>query len=153
MLGALAAGAGVLAVAAYAISGMAARPRASAEVTALSPVPRSDGRSVRLAVEPAGVEVELDGHRAKVTDGTVEITGAVGDTHRVRLKLGEQETSGDVAIAESGAVPSRLALPLQPVITAATVTATATASAPPRASARAAGAAKPPNNGMTRKFE
>ncbi len=83
-------------------------PPASAAPT-VAPVAEPP-RRVMLVVMPAGVSVEVDGAAAKVQDGTVEIEGALGSVHRVRLTRGKAEVAADVSVTESGAAPPKLEL-------------------------------------------
>jgi serine/threonine-protein kinase len=67
-------------------------------------------RRVTLLVFPLDTSVEVDGTRADVVDGGVDIAGELGSGHPVRLFQGEAELRAEVFITEKGAVPSRLEL-------------------------------------------
>ena len=96
----------------------------------------TSARTVHLAIVPLNASVDVDGVDAVVSsDGNVDITGAPGSVHHVRVKLGKRDTAGDVIIAESGAVPSKIELgvvPPPPPTGAAAVAGTkATTTTPP----------------------
>jgi predicted Ser/Thr protein kinase len=112
---------------------------------------------VVLAVSPAGVGVEVDGRDAHVERGVVEVEGALGSVHRVRLALSGREQVADVAITPTGAIPAKLELPSLPAAVAAPVgrgrprgvpAKPATATSP-----SVSPAAKPNNAALDRKFE
>ncbi len=69
-------------------------------------------RTVRLLVLPATASAEVDGFGAPVLDGGVAVTGSLGSVHHVRLKSGRADQTFEVAIADEGAVPPRIALPV-----------------------------------------
>src|SRR5207244_4439536 len=71
-------------------------------------------RTVRLGIAPATASVEIDGRAATVAHGRVDVMGALGSTHHVRVYVGKKETQGDVVIADTGAVPSRIDLGANP---------------------------------------
>jgi hypothetical protein len=99
------------------------------------PVPAAPVRKrFALAIVPAEAEVSIDGEKARVNAGQVDVEGVVGATRNVRLSFKGQQQDFVVAIAESGVVPPKLdfALKTPPL-------------APARpAPARAAAPAKPP---------
>jgi serine/threonine-protein kinase len=68
-------------------------------------------RTVKLVVLPGDATVEVDGTNVTPSDGAVEITGALGSVHKVRLKSGDAEVVRDVAISEAGALPFKIELP------------------------------------------
>jgi serine/threonine protein kinase len=76
------------------------------------------GASVRLAVAPQDVTVEIDGLAAPVREGGVELSGAIGSVHQVRLAKGGQQATTEVVITERGALPPSVkvdvALPASP---------------------------------------
>ncbi|WP_438022468.1 protein kinase domain-containing protein [Sorangium sp. So ce233] len=72
--------------------------------------PAAPLRRVLLTVAPKDAAVEVDGAPADVRDGLVEIAGALGSTHRVRLVSGEVERLGTVVVTENGAVPPAMAV-------------------------------------------
>jgi serine/threonine-protein kinase len=85
---------------------LAAPPPSSAAPAESAPRPRT----VRLVILPEGAAVEVDGAPAAVKDGVVEISGALGSVHEVKVSaLGEQSTH-DVVVAEGGPVPAKIAL-------------------------------------------
>jgi serine/threonine-protein kinase len=65
---------------------------------------------VALAVSPEDASVEVDGAPAEVRGGAVEIAGALGSEHRVRVSKGKDAVTAEVFLTEKGAVPSRLEL-------------------------------------------
>jgi serine/threonine-protein kinase len=73
---------------------------------------RPEERVVRLSVEPADAAAEVDGQAAAVRDGAVEIRGAVGSAHRVRLVKGADQVTVEVAIATLGPIPPKVQLTL-----------------------------------------
>jgi serine/threonine-protein kinase len=85
---------------------------ASSAAPAVAPV--SDGasqsRRVQIAVLPGDASVEIDGAPAAVRDGKVEIEGALGSAHRVRVWKGRSEVDTSVAVTEAGAMPPRIDL-------------------------------------------
>ncbi|WP_437821252.1 protein kinase domain-containing protein [Sorangium sp. So ce1078] len=86
-----------------------AAPAASAAPDATAPAPAALRRVV-LAIAPGDAAVEVDGAPAEVRDGLVEIAGALGSNHRVRLVRAGVERVEDVVVTENGASPSRIAL-------------------------------------------
>jgi serine/threonine-protein kinase len=81
-----------------------------------APPPAPDPtRTVELTVAPGDAVIEVDGTKATAHDGTVELTGAVGSVHHVRVEQAGRSTTADVVIAETGAVPARVELPPPPV--------------------------------------
>jgi serine/threonine-protein kinase len=90
-------------------------------------------RTVRLVVLPVTARVEVDGARATVANGAVDLSGSLGSAHRVRLVSGGREKTVDVVIAETGASPPMVDLgpPKEPPPRAAK----AVAVAPPPATA------------------
>jgi eukaryotic-like serine/threonine-protein kinase len=111
-----------------------------------SPSIAASTRTVRLMVEPANVTVEIDGREVPAKAGLVELSGTLGSTHPVRLRLDGRETTSDVTIAESGAVPPKLAL----VIAAPERSASAAA---PRPQAPATSAVKANKGEMSTEFK
>ncbi len=87
---------------------------ASAEVAPLPPVPVVTALPVlprvRLAVAPHDAIVEVDDAGAPTHDGAVEISGALGSVHHVRVSRGPLEASAEVRVTERGAVPARVEL-------------------------------------------
>lgn len=76
------------------------------------PPPPPAPRRVRLEITPRNAAVEVDGVATVVEGGSVEIVGSLGSVHRVRVFKGKSEIAGDVVVAESGAVPARMELPI-----------------------------------------
>ncbi|WP_437485027.1 serine/threonine-protein kinase [Sorangium sp. So ce1014] len=66
---------------------------------------------VELAIVPADASVEVDGVPAPLKDGTVELAGALGSLHKVRVFKGRSEIERDVSITEAGSLPPKLELP------------------------------------------
>ena len=78
---------------------------ASASSSTVEPAPPLPELAVRLAIEPGDATVEVDGRVTPVTDGGVELRGALGSAHHVRLVKGSQKAEGEVALTSLGAVP------------------------------------------------
>jgi eukaryotic-like serine/threonine-protein kinase len=76
---------------------------------------------VMVVVLPGDAAVEVDGTNVTLADGTVEITGALGSVHKVRLRSGEAEVLKDVVITEGGALPPKVELPVPPPPASASV--------------------------------
>lgn len=98
-------------LAAYKLRGSAVEDAVKAEATAApsaAPAPASAERSVRLSVEPADATVEINGRSTPVKDGNVDIVGALGSVHYVRVMKGTQEATANVAISAEGAVPAHV---------------------------------------------
>ncbi|WP_437500585.1 serine/threonine-protein kinase [Sorangium sp. So ce1099] len=97
----------------------AAAPAASAPAPAAAPAPpaltsptaRAQQRApVRLAIEPPGAIVKVDGRAVAVDGGAVEIHGAIGSTHVVDVQKDGRQMTRAVVVEASGAVPDRLVL-------------------------------------------
>jgi hypothetical protein len=76
---------------------------------AQAPAPAPLVASVSV-VAPPDAKVEIDGAPAQLRDGRVELRGALGSVHPVRVLAGGREARAEVVIAESGPVPSRIEL-------------------------------------------
>jgi serine/threonine-protein kinase len=70
-------------------------------------------------VFPEDAAVEVDGARAEVQGGAVEIEGLVGSLHQVRVRNGETEAVVRVTVTERGASPPKVELPRRRPVTAA----------------------------------
>jgi serine/threonine-protein kinase len=111
------AGAGLGPPAAPTMSAEAAKPGEGPtnQVTATSgstPTPSSPAqRRVRVVILPADATVEIDGEKAEAHDGVLEVVGALGSVHRVRLSKDKNQFEGDVSVTEAGAMPPKLELP------------------------------------------
>lgn len=133
-------------------------------VTPSATAPSSAERTVKLVVGPAGVKVEVDGRPVEVTDGAIELRGALGTTHGVLLRLSGQQLIREVAVTESGALPDKLELSharpanakappsSKPAPVGAPVTSTSAAGAAAAASKPSA-PNKPSTVSLDRKFE
>jgi serine/threonine-protein kinase len=91
----------------------ASSPLASAEPEpSLRPSAPSAVRVVSVTVvAPPDTRAELDGSPAAMHGGAVEITGAPGSLHKLRLSLGETSQETAVTVLESGAaLPSSVEL-------------------------------------------
>jgi hypothetical protein len=62
-------------------------------------------RVVKIGVLPPTASVEVDGSKAQIVEGKVEIAGALGSVHKVRVVGDGREVITDVAISEGGALP------------------------------------------------
>jgi eukaryotic-like serine/threonine-protein kinase len=154
------------AAAAPEVSVAAVPPSAASVVPTAQPsapaAPPAVERTVRLAVAPAGVKVEIDGAPVDAKDGVIELRGPLGSTHRVLLRLTGQQLVRDVAITENGALPDRLELGAPPVRSRAPIARTpsvapgvpaAPAAVAPAAPAKPTAPAKPNAVSLDRKFE
>jgi serine/threonine-protein kinase len=62
-------------------------------------------------VLPEGATVEVDGAPAKPIDGAIEITGALGSVHKVKVATADGKVVRNVVIAEAGAIPPKVEVP------------------------------------------
>jgi serine/threonine protein kinase len=69
-------------------------------------------RRANLVILPHDAAVEVDGAPVTPQDGIVEIAGALGSTHRVRLRKDGQEKVAEVVLGASGAQPPKVELVL-----------------------------------------
>ncbi|APR75628.1 serine/threonine protein kinase [Minicystis rosea] len=67
-------------------------------------------KRVKLVILPADASVEVEGTKTPLKDGLLEITGAPGSVHRVRVFKGKQETTADVIVTEAGPSPPKVEL-------------------------------------------
>jgi serine/threonine protein kinase len=70
--------------------------------------PDARPRSVTVVILPANAKVEVEGTATPVAEGLLEITGAVGSVHKVRVMAGGAEKTVRVVVSESGAVPPKI---------------------------------------------
>jgi eukaryotic-like serine/threonine-protein kinase len=87
------------------------RDTPSSALPPVTPVAPEAPRRVMLVVLPEDASVEIDGAVAAVQNGAVELAGAVGSEHRVRVWKGGQEVSANVTVTEKGPVPPKVELP------------------------------------------
>ncbi len=73
------------------------------------PVDMSPKR-VKLVIMPPDALAEIEGKRVLAKNGILEITGAPGSVHRVKLTKGKTETEVEVIVTESGAMPPKVEL-------------------------------------------
>jgi serine/threonine-protein kinase len=108
---------------------------------ALLPVDMTPKR-VKLVIMPPDAVAEIEGKRVFAKNGILEITGAPGSVHRVKLTKGKTETEVEVIVTESGAMPPKVEL-------------TFGGAAPKPSASAAPGAATPPPApaGIVQKFE
>ncbi len=87
-------------------------PLAPPIAAAITPAPSAPAptRTVRLVVIPADATVEVDGTPITPKDGLVEIHGALGSVHTVRVKAGDEGVTADVVVTEDGALPPKIEL-------------------------------------------
>ncbi len=76
--------------------------------------PAENERKVTVVILPADASVEVAGKPVTVTDGVIELRGALGSLHRVVLTKGAQKAKVEVVIAEAGAMPPKVELPAIP---------------------------------------
>ncbi|XYH98163.1 protein kinase domain-containing protein [Sorangium sp. So ce1128] len=90
---------------------------------------------VELAIVPADASVEVDGAPARLRNGAVELTGALGRVRSVRVFKGKHEVQAKVSITEAGSLPPTLELPLprKPAAGKRPLRAAAASAAPPAA--------------------
>ncbi len=92
----------------------AAQPDGGAPAEVAPPPASSDRglerRRIELRITPADAEVEVDGAPGEARGGVVEIAGALGSVHRVRIWKGASDAIADVVVTEAGALPRELAL-------------------------------------------
>ena len=86
--------------------GVAVPPRASGPGADAVPA----APTVQLFILPADASVEVDDHPAVSRGGVVEITGALGSAHKVRVHLGADETTAEVFVTQKGANPPKVVL-------------------------------------------
>lgn len=67
-------------------------------------------RRVKLLVLPADAVVEVDGVPMRRRDGVIELSGKVGQAHRVRVSRGAQHGETTVTLTDAGASPPSLDL-------------------------------------------
>ncbi|MFT3772703.1 MAG: serine/threonine-protein kinase [Minicystis sp.] len=67
-------------------------------------------KRVKLVILPADASVEVEGAKTPIKDGLLEITGAPGSVHRVRVFKGKLETTADVIVTEAGPSPPKIEL-------------------------------------------
>ncbi|WP_437931602.1 hypothetical protein WMF37_20860 [Sorangium sp. So ce291] len=70
----------------------------------------ADERRVKLLVLPADAAVEVDGVPVRRRDGVIELSGRVGQTHRVRLSRATQHAETIVTVMDAGVAPPSLDL-------------------------------------------
>jgi hypothetical protein len=73
------------------------------------------GRRVKVVVLPGDASVEIDGFAARRRNGVVEITGRVGEVHRLRIFKGTEQLERDVTIGEASASPALVDLAVRPM--------------------------------------
>jgi serine/threonine-protein kinase len=76
----------------------------------VAPVVAPAGKTARVAILPVDATVEVDGVKATIKDGTIEIIGGLGTVHRVHIAKGADQITEDVAVTQQGAVPAKLEL-------------------------------------------
>lgn len=84
-------------------------PSERVEVPVRAPTPVEE-RRVKLAIVPAEASVEVAGEPAEVSEGHITLQGALGSLHPVKLRLGTEETTVQVAVTEAGAIPASVRL-------------------------------------------
>ena len=113
-------------------------------VVVAAPPADATPKRVKLVIMPPDAVAEVEGVRTIAKNGIIEITGAPGSVHRVKLSKGKTETEVEVIVTESGAMPPKVEL-----------TFGGAAPKPSASAAAAAGAATPPPapSGIVQKFE
>ena len=82
---------------------------APAPSTVPSVAPTQD-KTVKVVLVPSDTSAEVDGASVTSRDGIIEVTGALGSVHKVRVFKGKNETLGEVVVTEAGAMPPKLEL-------------------------------------------
>ena len=113
----------------------------SAVPAAAPPVDMSPKR-VKLVIMPPDAVTEIEGKRVFAKNGIIEITGAPGSVHRVKLSKGKTETEVEVIVTESGAMPPKVELTFGSLVPRPTATAAPGPAATP-----------PPPSGIVQQFE
>ncbi len=110
----------------------------------VAPPADASPKRVKLVIMPPDAIAEVEGVRTIAKNGIIEITGAPGSVHRVKLTKGKTETEVEVIVTESGAMPPKVEL-----------TFGGAAPKPSASAAAAAGAATTPPapSGIVQKFE
>ena len=109
----------------------------AASAASVAPAPDLKPRSVTVVILPPTATVEVEGNAAPLTEGILEITGAVGSVHKVRVAAGGTEKLVRVVVSESGAVPPKIDLEIAPAASAPASTGPATKPRPKTTSAPA----------------
>jgi serine/threonine-protein kinase len=84
-------------------------PTATAAAPSATAVAAATKR-VKVVVLPNDASVEVDGTRTPVRAGLLEISGAVGSVHKVRVFKGKTESLSEVTVTEDGANPPKVEL-------------------------------------------
>jgi len=95
------------AAAAYALARQATVTTSIAPTVSAAPLAT---RTVRVVIIPSDAAVEVDGTKAIPNDGLVEIHGALGSVHAVRVKAYAEETMTNLVVTEDGAIPPKIEL-------------------------------------------
>jgi serine/threonine-protein kinase len=107
---------------------------ATATTAAAPPVDMTPKR-VKVVIMPPDAIAEVEGKRVIAKNGIIEITGAPGSVHRVKLSKGKTDVETEVIVTESGAMPPKVELtfgaPKGSATAAATGAAPTAAPAPP----------------------
>jgi eukaryotic-like serine/threonine-protein kinase len=113
-------------------------------VTAAAPPADASPKRVKLVIMPPDAVAEVEGKRVVAKNGIIEIIGAPGSVHRVKLSKGKTETEVEVIVTESGAMPPKVEL-----------TFGGAAPKPSASAAAAPGGVTPPPapSGIVQKFE
>ena len=85
----------------------------SSPAASASSAPTAATRTVPLGV-PTGARVDVDGESATVSSGVVLLSGASGSKHSVHVVVGSRQTTADVFITDTGAVPEKIELATAP---------------------------------------
>jgi serine/threonine-protein kinase len=113
-------------------------------------------RVVKVGVLPATAYVEVDGQKAEITSGSVDLAGTLGSLHKVRVVAGGREAIIEVAIAEGGPMPPTVGLGA-PAPRGVKVPPASTQGAPAQTAgaskASSAASAKPTGVTLDKKFE
>jgi len=90
-------------------------------------------RRMKVVIMPGDAQAEIEGEKAQVKLGLLEIAGVLGSVRRVHIFKGKNETTVDVIVTESGPSPPKIELTFggpKPAVSAASSAGPASSSAP-----------------------
>ncbi len=111
-------------------------PSSSASTSSSGASPAAEGPMLRLRlrISPADATAFVDGAQALSSEGTVELAGAPGSVHEVRLEKGGGAFRTSVLLTEKGLLPPEIEMVTLPPSPASAVPAASTPGAASRAS-------------------
>jgi serine/threonine-protein kinase len=84
--------------------------QAAAPTSTASAAPEPPLHKVGIVVIPGDVSAEVDGKPAQPKSGILEITGALGSTHTVRIFKYKYQTITNVVLTDTGPIPPKVEL-------------------------------------------